>query len=681
MPEPSRSRATFELDDGDVLLEHDVGIATPEGLRLSCDVYRPNRSGRFPALLEHIPYRKDDLEASGDRATGIFMARRGFATVRLDVRGTGSSEGVAQDEYTLEEQHDGVAAVAWIAEQRWCTGSVGSWGVSYGGFACIQLAALQPPALRAIAPVYATDDRYTDDMHFSGGALCALELAHYPIRILAMNALPPLRGPEESDRDFRARWLERIEATPPWIVRWLKEQHDGPYWRNGSLRPDPSRIRCPALIVAGWRDGYRTAMLRLASSLSTDWQLLAGPWMHTLPDRGIPGPRYPFMDELVQWFGRHLGGSAPESDEESRPRTVFFLCEFDPPSRPPTQVSGRWLASSRWPEDLAPTKVLHLTPGGALSGKEPPDSARVEVPFGPAVGVTSGNWCPPPPGHGLPADQRPDDARSACFSSDPLTEAIEVFGQPVAHLQVEHPGPAALVSVKLSDVAADGQTQLVTSGVLNLAHRAGHERPKPFSGVADVRVDLQATGWRFRPGHRIRLAIAGSDWPTVWPLPTMVAPTLHVGGDQGCRIELPGLPMDAIPFEPRRLVPNDLDQPDWEEHQMPSTWRIVTDAMNATSGIEASDAWGAQSRDQRIRVEEARRYRALVQESDPLDAEVEGDATFRVDRPDVAVRSTARGRFGATGEAFVYDVSLEVSENGRPIYDRRWRGSVPRRLC
>src|SRR5262245_28542197 len=191
----------IELDGGRVLLEHDIGIPTRDGLRLSADVYRPNQPGAFPALLEHIPYRKDDLDAGSDRATAIRFAREGFATVRLDVRGTGNSEGVALDEYTAEEQHDGAETVAWIAEQPWCSGNGGAWASSYCRFASSHRAATRPPALKALAPVYATDDRYTDDMHFSGGALCALELAHYPLRILAMNALPPLRRDDEPATD------------------------------------------------------------------------------------------------------------------------------------------------------------------------------------------------------------------------------------------------------------------------------------------------------------------------------------------------------------------------------------------------------------------------------------------------------------------------------------------------
>ena len=204
-------------EDSEVVIERDVGVIAGDGVRLSVDVYRPRRTGRYPAILEHIPYRKDDLRALEDRSQNGFLVEAGFACVRLDVRGTGSSAGVAEDEYTHREQLDGVEVVEWIAAQPWCTGAVASWGVSYGGFACIQLAAQRPPALRAIAPVYATDDRYTDDMHFHGGALNASSLPAYPTSMIGMNAMPPLgeRG-AESDR----AWRERVEATPAWIVEW-----------------------------------------------------------------------------------------------------------------------------------------------------------------------------------------------------------------------------------------------------------------------------------------------------------------------------------------------------------------------------------------------------------------------------------------------------------------------------
>jgi hypothetical protein len=665
------------LAGASVLLYRDVGIAAANGIRLSCDVYLPAGAARSPAILEHIPYRKDDLRAADDRRLGIRLGAEGFAYVRLDVRGTGNSEGVAVDEYSEQEQLDGVAAIDWISRQPWCTGDVGSWGKSYGGFSALQLATHQPPALKAVAAVYATDDRYADDMHFSGGALCALELAHYPMRILAMNALPPLQRRGESDDSFRTRWLDRIDGTPAWIERWIAEQCDGPYWRSGSVAPGYDRIGCPVLIVAGWRDGYRTAMLRLAESLKVEWQLIAGPWMHTLPDRGIPGPRYPYLDRMVAWFRRHLGGGAAAD----APRTVFFLNGFDRPSRPPATVNGQWMATDSWPEPDAAATVLHATHDCGLRTDPAEGEAVLTAPFDPSVGVTSGNWCPPPPGHGLPADQRPDEARSVVFTTEPLETPIDVFGIPTFVATIEHGGPAAVVAVKLADVAPDGQSQLVTAGVLNLSHRSSHSDPTPFDRPTAVEIALQATGWRFARGHRIRLAIAGSDWPTVWPPPTAEPVAVRLSSTTPATLRLPPLPSDARPLNLAEPPPYEPDAAGWFEQDGPSTWRMVTDGMTARSGIEASDASRSEHRGDAVRTAEVRTYRAFIPAGDPLGAEVEGATTFVIERNGRRTRTVASGVFTCTRDEFHYDVRLEVRSDDEPLATRRWSGSVPRRLC
>jgi hypothetical protein len=667
------------LARADVRLHRDIGITADDGVRLSCDIYLPPDVDSVPAILEHIPYRKDDLRAADDRGFGIRFASEGFAYVRLDVRGTGNSEGIALDEYTEKEQLDGVTAVRWISQQPWCTGNVGSWGKSYGGFAALQLATHRPPGLKAIAAVYATDDRYTDDMHFSGGAACALELAHYPLRILAMNALPPARRADESDERFRTRWLERIEATPAWIERWMAEQTDGQYWRNGSVAPEYGRIACPVLLVAGWRDGYRTAMLRLAQKLDVEWQLLAGPWMHSLPDRGIPGPRYPFMDEMVAWFRRHLTGVEDDAGSQ-RPRTIFFLNRFDPPSRPPPSVSGDWMSSDRWPEPDREPVAFWCTSELALAREPPRRPATLVVPFDPSVGVMSGNWCPPPPGHGLPGDQRPDEARSIVFTSGPLDAPVDVLGAPSFSATIHHPGPAAVVAVKLSDVAPDGQSQLVTSGVLNLSHVRSHTEPRPFGPVAPVEIALQATGWRFAPGHRIRLAVAASDWPTVWPAPTREPIAIEVSSSCPATLRLPPLPSDARPFALAEPPPYEPGAAGWTEHEGRSTWRVVTDGMTGTSGIEASDGSWSEHAEDGIRTEEVRTYRAFISSADPLDARVDGSSVFVLAR-DVPVRTKASGVFAGTADRFTYDVRLEVRADREIIVRRRWSGSVERRLC
>ena len=610
---------------------------------LSVDLYRPNRPGRFPAVLEHIPYRKDDLRAIQDRSQNVFLVNAGFACVRLDVRGTGSSQGIACDEYTQAEQHDGFDVVEWMGRQPWCTGAVAAWGVSYGGFTCIQLAALRPPSLRAIAPVYATDDRYTDDMHFDGGALNASSLPAYPTEMIAMNALPPLG---ERDAAFDAAWLRRIEDTPAWVVAWIREQADGPYWRSGSLRPEYGRITCPVLIVAGWRDGYRSAAVRMADRLGAPWQLLVGPWAHVLPDRGRPGPAYPFLAEVARFFHRHLGGAGTDAE---RPRSVFWLGGHDSPARPHVRVSGEWLSSASWPARSSATTLRIGRPAVA--------------PRSVTVGVMTGQWCPPPPAHGQFLDQRRDDARSACFDTAPLREEVAVLGIPVARFSIRHAGPATIVSVKLNDVAPDGSSAPVTRGAVNLAPR----------GETAVAVALLATGWRFEPGHRIRVAVAVNDWPHLWPLPT-VEP-LRVTSP--VELELPAVPEDARPFSPPSDPLVGIAQPGARTSGR-STWSVLEDVMTGASGIETTVSDHSEIPAEGMRCDDSGRRMAMARDDDPLSAAVWGYRRFRLRRPGLDVVTRADGRFRATPEHFLVDLRLRVSAGGRPFADRRWHERIPR---
>ena len=137
----------------------DARIVARDGVELSANLWLPrpvdgaDHDQRFPAVLEMIPYGKDNWRRNADVARGTYLARRGYALCRVDVRGTGSSGGVALDEYTAAETLDGYDAVEWLAAQPWCDGAVGMWGISYGAFTSIQVAKLRPPHLRAIVPV------------------------------------------------------------------------------------------------------------------------------------------------------------------------------------------------------------------------------------------------------------------------------------------------------------------------------------------------------------------------------------------------------------------------------------------------------------------------------------------------------------------------------------------------
>jgi len=259
-----------------VRVEHHVRIPMRDGTQLSADLIRPDRDGRFPAIIEYIPYRKDDL-TYGINDAHHYFAERGFVGVRLDVRGTGSSEGVNTDEYMAVEQQDGFDAVEWCAKQPWSNGKIGMFGTSYGGFTCIQVAMHRPPHLKAIVPMYATDDRYTDDCHYTPGGNMRMyyDVGTYGGTMVAMNALPPIE--EYVGERWAELWKKRLEENEPYLLKWMKHQTDGPYWRGASLRPDYDRIKCPVFLIGGWRDGYANTMLRTYTTLKVPKKLLMGP--------------------------------------------------------------------------------------------------------------------------------------------------------------------------------------------------------------------------------------------------------------------------------------------------------------------------------------------------------------------------------------------------------------------
>ena len=163
---------TLPPAQGVEVIEH-VWMPMADGARLSARLFLPKGSGKtpVPAVLEYIPYRKRDAYRGHDTAWGHQLASHGVAYVRLDVRGSGDSEGVLVDEYDQPELQDGVAAIAWIAAQPWCSGAVGMRGISWGGINSLQIAALRPPALKAIMALGCSDNRYTNDAHYVGGAL------------------------------------------------------------------------------------------------------------------------------------------------------------------------------------------------------------------------------------------------------------------------------------------------------------------------------------------------------------------------------------------------------------------------------------------------------------------------------------------------------------------------------
>lgn len=649
-----------------------------DGVLLSALLYLPSadalKSGqRYPFVFDYYPYRKDDSSAGRRRMHWTF-ARRGFVAARIDVRGSGSSGGTALDEYVLQEQLDAVEAIAWVAAQPWSNGNVGMFGSSYGGFNALQVAMHRPPALKAICPMYFTDNRYTDDCHYRGGSMQMLyDIGTYGLSMVAMNALPPV--PEAVGEDWAATWDDHLRAEP-WFLTWLEHQTNDDYWKHGSLCEDYAAIECATYLFGGWRDGYVSCNLRTFEHLPGPKKLIVGPWGHTWPDAGVPGPRIDHIHEHVRFFEHWLAGA--DNGVMDEPPITIYVQRFDPPKGRRTFTTGDWRHEPGWPLDRSFERRLHLADDGRLTGDAPLGSGLRSYRYNPTVGTTFGIFGGSSALPLMPADQRLEDAHSLNWTSLPLSEELEILGRPSVALRVSASAEVATVVARLIDVAPDGAAALVTKGALNLTRRHSMERPEPLTPgePVDVRFELDATSWVFEPGHAIRVAITGADYPLLWPSPEPYVGEVHWGASS---LVLPAL----RPQEPR--LPAPALQPPAAFTELPSfqparaTWRVTHDHMAGTVEVHVATS-GVVRLDERHAAMSRGEATTVVAEDDPARATVSGVSELTLEWPEQTISARARGQITSDAEAFHATAILDVTIDGTPFHSARWSRSFPRRL-
>lgn len=536
-PDPQR-RTVTEFPRHIRKIEH-VWIPMRDGTRLAARIWLPVNAEEepVPAILEYLPYRKNDFTSIRDSLRHPYFAGHGYASVRVDMRGCGDSEGLLLGEYLEQEQDDAIEVLAWLAEQPWCTGDVGMIGKSWGGFNGLQVAARRPAQLKAVITLCSTDDRYADDVHYRGGAVLASDMLYWASTMLAYNARPP--DPEVVGEAWRQSWLDRMEHTPPFVEAWLSHQTRDDFWRHGSICEDYSQVSCPVLAVGGWIDGYTNAVLRMLENLPGPAKGLIGPWAHEYPEVAEPGPRIGFLQECLRWFDEWLKGRQTGVMDEPQLR-VWMQESFEPSTSYPVTRSGRWVEEARWPSPRIDVRTSWLT----SSGLAPRPGPEVELvcPTVTAHGKDAGVWCPFGEDGDLPGDQRQEDGVSLTFDSEPLTERLELLGTPAVTLDVRSDRPAALLVARLCDVAPDGASTLISYGVLNLTHRDGHAAPTPLvpGRTYRVTVKLDALAHALPAGHRWRLALAPHYWPRLWPSPERVRLGVVLG--EGSLLHLPVRP-------------------------------------------------------------------------------------------------------------------------------------------
>jgi putative CocE/NonD family hydrolase len=650
-------------------------ITMKDGVRLGARLWIPTSADHepVPVVLEYIPYRKRDLERPRDDGWANQFAQYGFAFARVDIRGSGDSEGVLVDEYLQQEQDDGVEIIAWLARQPWCSGAVGMRGISWGGFACFQVAAQHPPALKAIMPQCATDNRYTDDAHYVGGAL-TLDMYDWGTEfknVMVASPDPDITGPR-----WREMWLERLNATPPILATWLSHQRFDSYWQHGSIATNYASIQIPTYVVGGQIDSYRDFLPRTLSNLTVPRKGLMGPWGHKYPQIADPGPGLDWVTEEVRWWTQWLKGV--DTGIMAEPMFRAYM-EYQTASEVwPHDTPGRWVSEARWPPKKANELKFHLNADGGLAAASGPEKV-VLLKSQETLGLTKREWFPWNMSIDLPPDQTPDDARSVCFESAPLAQDLEVLGNPRLEVRLSSSQRVAKLVARINEVTPDGKSWSVSYGVLNLTHRSGHENPSALEPGRSYDIDLSCyfTAHRFKKGSRIRVALSESLWPMLWPSPLPVELSIVTGVSTFTlptrRIDSPDAPM-TIEMLTERIKKDDQSDSQYEITQMgPDVHGRVTlhkrlrDLPETLKDIGTTVSGGSD-------------WFLSIQEGDPNSCVWQLEWWSSLARGDWVTRTRSTVELSSTAEEFRVKESMTAWEGEKQVFHKSWDQKIPRDL-
>ena len=651
-----------------------VFIPLADGTRLAARLWLPDDAEvrPVPAILEYLPYRKRDGTTRRDESTYPVFATAGYAGVRVDIRGTGDSDGVIDDEYSPRELADALEVIAWIARQPWCSGAVGMMGISWGGFNALQVAALNPPALKEVISIASTVDRYNDDIHYKNGCQLSANLG-WAATMLCYSSRPP--DPAIVGERWRAMWLERLQGEPFHLETWLEHQRRDAYWQHGSICEDFSAVRVPALVIAGWADGYRNTPMNAVEGLGASARAIVGPWVHKYPHFAAPEPRMDFHAEAIAWWDRWLKGI--DSGAERLPALRAYILDAIRPARIRRHDPGRWVAEPRWPSATTGDAVFHLTGAGGLSFEaSAPATLTIKSPQD--CGTAAGEYFTLKPDAELPLDQRIDDAGSLVFQTEPLDAPLEILGRPLLTLRVAINAPLGNLAARLVDVHPDGAATRVSFGVLNLAHRDGNAEPRPVEpGVAeDVQLALDAAGYRFRPGHRVRLSISTAYWPMILPPPTAVTATIAT---QGCQLTLPVRTSleDSVAVPP---PPHDGLLPAYREVLPPATSRRVERDLSSglTRYLIHEDTGASEHPATWLVTRQVRDETWSIDPDDPLSMTGACSWVAEMSRGDWSIRTVSTASLSCTAESWVVTASVQAYDNGQLLHTKEWSKVVER---
>jgi putative CocE/NonD family hydrolase len=532
-----------------VITERNVMVPMTDGTLLAIDIHRPDAPGKFPALVERTPY---DKTKSSEIQVGAhtYFAERGYVFLVQDTRGRFASEGLFYpflDDGWLQNR-DGHDTVQWIAQQPWSDGKVGVLGGSYTGQTAYMIAPTQPPALQAMFVRESASDLF-DHWVYRGGAFELGFVAAWSTRTFGPDIAARAAGnagPDAAKRRLDAAtasqekdyWhlplatYPQLRWAPGWqyFYDWLGHNQDGPYWWQQNVGLNHHRFQVPVYHLGGWYDIFLKGTIENFQGLRRNagtalarqnQKLVIGPWVHGPTNVGkveVGDLKFPGADEVdynairLKWFDHWLKGI--DSGVTREPPILIYVMGAD-----------RWRSENEWPPARARFVPFYLRAGPAGSAATLYDGRLSNEPPSGAEGPASYAYDPHDPvptlgGNTLyvasgPTDQRRADARSLTFTSEPLSEDLEVTGPIKAVLYAMSTAVDTDWVVRLSDVYPDGRSILIVDGILRARYRDSSSEPSLISPGSVYRydIDLWATSNVFKAGHRLRVSVTSSNFP------------------------------------------------------------------------------------------------------------------------------------------------------------------------
>lgn len=643
-------------------------IPMPDGTRLAARLWLPKLGYPIPAVFEYIPYRKTDMVRARDERNNPYFAANGIAALRVDMRGSGDSEGTMPDMYAATELDDARRIVEWMAEQPWCNGHVGMFGTSWGGTSALQISRDKPEALKAVIAVCATHDRYEDDIHHKGGCLLT-DTFEWGATLPAIlgSPLSPAVG-----NDWLDKWKSRIADLSFPLENWVRNEARGKYWRHGSIIHDVDRLNCPILAVGGWADRYSNSVMSLVDARPDLVWGVVGPWGHHYPDHGHPGPAMGFQDLALTWF-RHWLQDDPVKPPET-PKLRVWLREYDRPQDSLDIRSGAWMEAGPTPK-WSTHETLHLTTDGLCSTTAAPIDSAVTANL--RLGIAAGDTGYFGRFGGLPLEQRDEDALCLQFDTAPLDDDLILFGRASAELVLSAELPRSQLCLRLCDVSPDGSSNRIALSIRNLCLDEQLDAPEVLEPIARrrYRIPFHAKAYRVRRGHRLRLAIGASYWPMVWTPPELGKITVHRGS-----MYIPRL--TGAPRTPRESIPPARDLPVRKSYSTLSDPPVKRYREDRNDGKLAQGWYQAPVRlryhDTQTDFEYETRANHVLDTEDPLSASTEFDHRMSYSRPDGEATVRCVVTVNSTSETYFLDGRFTATWKGKIIGQRHWDCAVPR---